>query len=90
MIFRALLFIACSSCTASWNDPPKPLPGQPCSELEHFCPTGKGCCGNDETCGGEPASVGCPALSCCMISSGFMTSRGDGGVPSKPMRMVAP
>jgi hypothetical protein len=86
---RSVFFLlALASCKASWNDPPKPLPGQPCNELEHFCPTGKGCCGNEMTCGGEPASVGCPPASCCPIGPGFMISR-DGGA-SKLMRMVGP
>lgn len=87
-------FIFCLlSCAKGWNDPIKPLPGQPCSEAEVSCPTQHGCCPRDQACGGEPASVGCPALSCCPIGPGFMASRGDGGasnVNSKPMRMIAP
>jgi hypothetical protein len=75
-------------CTPGWNDPPRPGPGQPCNELEVSCPTQHGCCPRGQTCGGEPASVGCPAGMCCPIGPGWQATRSDGGAPhgATPMR----
>jgi hypothetical protein len=92
LIYLVYLIASCS-CAAGWDDPPKPLPGQPCSELEVECVTQHGCCPKDvTTCGGEPNSVGCPAGACCAIGPGFMASREDAGLPpgARPMRMVKP
>ena len=52
-----------------------PDPLDPCRPNEVFCPTQHGCCLEHETCGGEPASVGCPAGSCCAISTGDFGAR---------------
>ena len=88
LLSLTLLTLASAACRAGWDDAPPPPPGQACNALEHWCPTGRGCCGNEDTCGGEPASVGCPADSCCpVLGSPTMNVRAaDAGTTSRPMR----
>jgi hypothetical protein len=47
----------------------------PCGVNGTLCTTQHMCCGPNETCGGEPASVGCPKGMCCFIGEGSFEMR---------------
>jgi len=86
--FAILALLVLSACRAGWDDAPPPPPGQVCRSTEVACPTQHGCCDEGSTCGGEPASVGCPADSCCpVLGSPAANFRApDAGATFRPMR----
>jgi hypothetical protein len=71
-----LLLLALAAC-ADAPIPIVPTPGNPCGRTGVACATQHTCCDEGETCGGEPASVGCPAGECCFIGEddGLMAMR---------------
>lgn len=64
-----LSFFILVGCTPGWNDPLKPSKDFPCGPAGVVCETQHLCCPPGNTCGGEPASVGCPAGMCCYIGT---------------------
>ena len=52
------------------NSPlPGSAPGYPCGVFGVVCSAQHSCCDEGDTCGGEPASVGCPAGECCYVGA---------------------
>lgn len=64
-----LAAIVVAACNTPTILTPKTGPGTPypCGVNGTLCTTQHMCCGPDETCGGEPASVGCPKGMCCYL-----------------------
>jgi hypothetical protein len=69
--------------------PTGPNTTYPCGVNGVVCTVQQSCCNEGETCGGEPASVGCPAGMCCDINNSQNFSKkpprkqrpiGDGGL----------
>lgn len=52
----------------------------PCGTAGVVCATQHSCCWQGSTCGGEPASVGCPAGQCCEVGSYGVALDSDGGL----------
>jgi hypothetical protein len=67
---RALLASVVILAACSWDSAralETPTSDNPCGGGWVECATQKSCCVEGTTCGGEPASVGCPAGQCCAI-----------------------
>ena len=83
-----IVVVACSP--DSWDRPAPIIPTKdnPCGARWIECPTSHGCCIEGvQTCGGEPASVGCPAGMCCDIDNGMLgAQRSDAGTMTPQRR----
>lgn len=74
MVLGIIAIVACNTPTILT---PKIGAGTsyPCGVNGVVCTTQHMCCGEEETCGGEPASVGCPKGMCCFVGSGEFGQR---------------
>ncbi|MGO9832605.1 MAG: hypothetical protein ACLP1X_00140 [Polyangiaceae bacterium] len=90
-LFGASL-VLCGCQLATWDAPNPPTSQYPCGPQGVVCTMQHTCCNQGDTCGGEPASVGCPVGQCCFVEPGEYGARRDGGplVRTIPQRPQAP
>jgi hypothetical protein len=65
----SVIFALFTVAACGWDKPAAPSAEYPCGPEGVVCQTQHSCCPEYSTCGGEPASVGCPAGQCCDVGS---------------------
>ena len=87
LVAVAFALAVLDSCGADAPIPIVPTPDNPCGRNGVVCETQHSCCSEGETCGGEPASVGCPGGMCCDIDNGLLGAARDAGQRVVPQRI---